>query len=58
VGDVVALRAAIIGLLADPERRAEMGRSGRRIVVEEYSVERQARHYVELYERILESQSR
>src|SRR5262249_48537570 len=51
--DVGALRAAIRALLQDPARRAEMAANCRRIAVEEYALEVQARRYVELYEEIL-----
>jgi glycosyltransferase involved in cell wall biosynthesis len=47
--DVGALAEAISGLLNSAGRRAEMGANARRIVVEEYSVELQARRYAELY---------
>ncbi len=52
-GDVKALGAAIAGLLEDDPKRREMARNCRRIAVEEYSLEVQARRYVELYERML-----
>jgi glycosyltransferase involved in cell wall biosynthesis len=48
--DVVALRAAIADLLQDVSRRAEMAANCRRIAVEEYSLEVQARRYIELYQ--------
>jgi glycosyltransferase involved in cell wall biosynthesis len=51
--DVGALRAAIRALLQDPARRAEMAANCRRIAVEEYALEVQARRYIELYEMIL-----
>ena len=47
--DVDALADALSGLLNDGARCAEMGRNARRIAVEEYSVELQARRYAELY---------
>ena len=47
--DVDALADALRGLLNDGARCAEMGRNARRIAVEEYSVELQARRYAELY---------
>ena len=49
--DVAALRNAIVKLLQDPHLRAEMSVNCRRIAVEEYALEVQARRYVELYER-------
>jgi glycosyltransferase involved in cell wall biosynthesis len=48
--DVPALRAAIADSLQDVSRRAEMAANCRRIAVEEYSLEVQARRYVELYQ--------
>jgi glycosyltransferase involved in cell wall biosynthesis len=51
--DVIALRAAIRDLLQDPARRAEMAANCRRIAVEEYAQEVQARRYIELYQTIL-----
>ena len=51
--DVAALRGAINDLLQDPEKQAEISANCRRIALEEYSLEVQARHYVQLYERIL-----
>jgi glycosyltransferase involved in cell wall biosynthesis len=51
--DAGALREAICGLLQDPSKRAEMSVNCRRIVLERYTLEVQARRYAELYERIL-----
>jgi len=51
--DVIALRAAIVGLLRDPARCAEMSENCRRISVENYALEVQARRYVEFYKRIV-----
>jgi glycosyltransferase involved in cell wall biosynthesis len=47
--DVKALADAISELLNSASRCAEMGASARRIAVEEYSLELQARRYSELY---------
>src|SRR4030095_1988530 len=52
--DVGALRATIRALLQDPARRAEMAANCRRIAVEEYALEVQARRYIDLYEKILD----
>jgi glycosyltransferase involved in cell wall biosynthesis len=52
--DVAALRAAITQLLQDPAKRAEMGANGRRVAINEYSSELQARRYLALYENILD----
>jgi glycosyltransferase involved in cell wall biosynthesis len=51
--DVNGLRAAIVDLLQDPERRSEMSARCRRIATEEFGLEDQARRYVELYESML-----
>lgn len=48
--DVIALRAAIADLLSNGSRRAEMAANCRRIAVQEYSLEVQARRYIELYQ--------
>src|SRR2546430_3870689 len=47
--DGVALADAITGLLNNKARCAEMGANARRIALEEYSLELQARRYAELY---------
>ena len=51
--DVAALREAVGRVLADPAKRAEMAQNCRRIAVEEYSLEVQARAYATLYEKLL-----
>lgn len=51
--DVPALRQAIKNLLNDPDLRARMAENCRRIVLEEYSLEVQARAYRSLYESIV-----
>jgi len=50
---VVALRVAIVQLLEDHNARKEMAANCRRIAVEEYSLELQARRYNELYKSLL-----
>jgi glycosyltransferase involved in cell wall biosynthesis len=50
VGDVAALRDAIRSMLRDADGRRLMSENCRRIAVEEYSIEAQARGYVRLYE--------
>ncbi len=52
-GDVVGLARLIDELLADPERRADMGRAGRRLVEEHIAWDRQKATYVEVYRRLL-----
>ena len=53
-GDVGALRRAILEVLSLPsERHAEMSANCRRIAVEEYALDVQARAYVRLYESLV-----
>lgn len=54
VGDVDALRDAIVELLRDPASRGEMSENCRRIAVEKYALEVQAQRYVELYGEMLD----
>jgi glycosyltransferase involved in cell wall biosynthesis len=51
-GDVAAFAGAIDGLLADPARRAELGRSGRRQIEERLAWERQEDAYLGVYRRL------
>jgi glycosyltransferase involved in cell wall biosynthesis len=51
--DIGALASAISDALNSTERCAEMGANARRIAVEEYSLELQARRYAELYATLL-----
>jgi glycosyltransferase involved in cell wall biosynthesis len=53
-GDVEAFAAAVDGVLADPARRAAMGRAGRTRVAEELSWERQEIAYLDVYRRLLD----
>lgn len=53
VGDVEALRDAVVKLLQDDSKGAEMSANCRRIALEEYSLERQAFTYEKLYLRML-----
>jgi glycosyltransferase involved in cell wall biosynthesis len=46
-GDAEALRAALAGLAADPERRRQLGQAGRRRVLAKYTHERIARQLTE-----------
>ena len=52
-GDADGLRAAILELLRDDSRRAEMSANCRNIAVAEYSLELQAKRYAALYESML-----
>jgi glycosyltransferase involved in cell wall biosynthesis len=52
-GDAAALRAALAGLRADPERRRRLGRRGRRRVQERFTYRRIAADTVEVYRRVL-----
>lgn len=53
-GDVGGFAKAIVELLDDPARRAEMGRTGRERVVRELAWEHQAPRYVSVYDQLLD----
>jgi glycosyltransferase involved in cell wall biosynthesis len=53
VGDAGALAGAISGLLNDSSRCAQMGINARRVAVEEYPLDLQARRYADLYRRLI-----
>jgi glycosyltransferase involved in cell wall biosynthesis len=53
--DADALAQAVVNLVRDPTRRAEMGRIGREKVAEEFSVGRMLRSYRELYTELASS---
>lgn len=57
VGDTEGLRSAIMSLLQDRTKRAAMGANSRSIALQEYSLEIQARRYMELYNTMLFEQS-
>jgi glycosyltransferase involved in cell wall biosynthesis len=50
-GSVEGLRAAVEGLLANPDRAREMGRNARALVMEKNSPDTHYRQLIELYER-------
>jgi glycosyltransferase involved in cell wall biosynthesis len=52
-GDVAELRSAILTLLGDDEKRAEMAIACRKIALAEYSLEIQAKRYMTLYESMM-----
>jgi glycosyltransferase involved in cell wall biosynthesis len=52
-GDVSALREAIELILSDDELRQNMGKEGRRVAVDEFTVELQAARLLKLYERLI-----
>lgn len=52
VRDAAALAEALGGLLADPARRAEMGRAGRRLAERVFRAEEVAARHVALYDRL------
>jgi glycosyltransferase involved in cell wall biosynthesis len=56
-GNVRALRQAIEQALADDAAREQRGQRGRAVVEEEYTLERQARRYRHLYERLVRDQN-
>jgi glycosyltransferase involved in cell wall biosynthesis len=49
VGDARGLRAAILQIFEHRETRASFGAACRRVVMEEYTMDRQVRQYAELY---------
>jgi len=51
-----ALANALIALLNDPTRRAEMGKAGGKRVLEQFRPARQAEEVTEIYRRILAGQ--
>jgi glycosyltransferase involved in cell wall biosynthesis len=52
-GDAAELRGAILQLLGNDSKRAEMSANCRRIALAEYSLELQASRYVQLYQSML-----
>jgi len=52
-GDASGLAGALLALADAPEERAEMGRRGRRRVVENFTVEHMVRRYAELFREAL-----
>lgn len=56
-GDAAALAAAVGELLADPERRAELGRRGQERMLGGYTVEHMAAAFARCYEEHLRSQT-
>jgi glycosyltransferase involved in cell wall biosynthesis len=53
VGDHNAMAASLIELLRDANRRQEMGREGRRLSEERFSIEVAGRAYLQVYDRLL-----
>lgn len=53
VKDSVKLAEQIIRLLNNPSGRQAMGGASRRRIVDNFSIERQAKKYLELYQRLL-----
>lgn len=54
-GDVGELRAAILELLENNAKRAEMAANCRKIAVTEYGLELQARRYLQIYESLMQT---
>jgi glycosyltransferase involved in cell wall biosynthesis len=54
-GDVGELRAAILELLENDAKRAEMAANCRKIAVAEYGLELQARRYLQIYESLMQT---
>jgi len=57
-GDPAALAAAVIGLLADPERRARFGRAGRARALSEFDIDRLVDDTAGLYRDLLQRRAR
>lgn len=57
-GDAIELRDAILSLSDNELKRAEMSRSCRQIATAEYNLELQARRYLKLYERLLQTEGK
>ncbi len=53
-GDIVQLSAAVRSLVFDKTAGEEMGRNGRRLIMDEFSLEIQPRRYMQLYEDLLD----
>lgn len=53
-GDVAALAAAIVELVADPDRRHQMGVAGQRSVREKYGADRMVKELKDLYRNLLD----
>ncbi len=53
--DIDALREAIVELLEDSKKRTKMSHNCRRIIIEEYTMEIQAKNYLELYKKMIHS---
>jgi glycosyltransferase involved in cell wall biosynthesis len=51
--DVRSLRHAILAILGDDNKRESMSRASRRIAIEEYRLELQAKRYLQVYEQLL-----
>lgn len=56
-GDIVALGRAIVAMISDPVLRNRMGETGRKRMVEGYSLGVQARRYLAFYEELLARKS-
>lgn len=56
-GDDAAMAARLIELLKDPERRSAMGRNGRRVVEERFSLQSRLANTSALYQKILSRSS-
>jgi hypothetical protein len=51
--DVRSLRHAMLAILGDDQKRESMSRESRRIALEEYGLELQAKRYLQVYEQLL-----
>jgi len=57
-GDEIALAAAIVGLLRDPERREQLGTAARRLIEDEFSADRMTADYLGVYEEAVAAQGK
>lgn len=57
-GDAPALAAAMLQLIEDPDRRGELGRAGREVVRDRFSIESVADRTIALFERIARAKRR
>ena len=55
-GDIDGLAAALRRLMSDDEGRIEMGRRGRALILERYSIESVASQHEALYRAVIEGQ--
>ena len=52
-GDIAALADALLKLLSNRELAEEMGKSGRKRAIEEFSEERRTQNFLDIYQEII-----